>query len=138
MRFQCQPLCTACCDQQGFVWLTEEDILRIAAHLGLAPAVFEERYVYRAKRLRRLRVPRKAQCPFLFKKGDRGGCSIHTVKPVQCRTFPFWPELIGSRREWQKIAKYCPGIERGELINITLARESAAEMKAAHPNLYET
>jgi len=76
-------------------------------------------------------VPRRAQCPFLVK----GGCGIHKVKPLQCRAFPFWPELISSKRNWQQAAKFCPGIERGELINITFARETAAEMRAAHPYL---
>src|ERR1019366_6095821 len=49
LRFQCQPGCTACCEQQGFVYLTEDDIPRIAAFLGLSATAFEERYVYRTK-----------------------------------------------------------------------------------------
>ena len=131
MRFECQPGCTACCEQQGFVYLTEEDIPRIAAFLGLSAAAFEERYVYRTKRLRRLRVPRHARCRFL----REGGCSIHTVKPLQCRAFPYWPQLIGNKLNWRLTGKWCPGIGKGELVNITMAREAAAEMRQAHPYL---
>lgn len=133
MRFQCQPGCTACCEQHGFVYLTEEDILHIAPAVGLTPPDFEARYVYRTRRLRRLRVPGRKRCPFLVE----GGCGIHKVKPLQCRAFPYWPGLIDDKRRWQLTAKFCPGIERGELINITLAREVADEMRAAHPYLCE-
>ena len=48
-------------------------------------------------------------CPFL--RSDR--CSIHQVKPRQCRTYPFWPEIVESERSWQKESRVCPGIGRG-------------------------
>src|SRR5215472_6436128 len=44
LRFQCQPGCTKCCEQKGFVYLTEADLTRIAGFLGMAPADFERRY----------------------------------------------------------------------------------------------
>jgi Fe-S-cluster containining protein len=117
VRFECQPGCTACCEQQGFVYLTEDDLKRIAGYVGMTAQEFERRHVYRTRNLLRLRVPREQQCMFL----RDGGCSIHAVKPVQCRTFPFWPELVGSKREWKKTARWCPGIGKGELIQIETA-----------------
>ena len=133
MRFACQPGCTNCCEQQGFVYLTEEDIPRLAAYLDMTVTAFEQRYVYRTRHLRRLRVPRHAQCEFL----QEGGCSVHAAKPLQCATFPFWPDLVGNKRKWNAIGGYCPGIEKGELVQITAARETAERMRAAHPTLYE-
>lgn len=121
LRFQCQPGCTECCTQQGFVYLTEEDLIRIAKYLGITPSDFEQRYVYRTRNKLRLRVPRQVQCPFLADSG----CSIHTVKPAQCRAFPFWPELVESAREWKRTAHYCPGIGKGPMIQIETAREIA-------------
>jgi Fe-S-cluster containining protein len=132
LRFECQPGCTECCTQRGFVYLTEADLLRVAGFLGMSPEAFERRYVYRTNRLRRLRVPREAQCHFLHE----GGCSIHAVKPTQCRIFPFWPELVESRREWKKTARYCPGMGRGPLVQIQSAQAQAAEMRAAYPEMY--
>jgi len=38
LRFTCQPGCTNCCNQQGFVYLTETDLVRAAAFLGMTPA----------------------------------------------------------------------------------------------------
>jgi Fe-S-cluster containining protein len=133
MRFECQAGCTACCEQKGFVYLTEEDIPRLAAYLKMKPAAFEERYVYRTRNLRRLRVPRHANCEFL----KEGGCSVHPAKPLQCHTFPYWPELVSRKRNWERTGRWCPGIGKGKLVNIQMARETADGMKAAHPALYK-
>jgi Fe-S-cluster containining protein len=132
MRFACQAGCTRCCEQQGFVYLTEDDIPRLAAFLRMTSRAFEERYVYRTKRLRRLRVPRHAQCEFL----KDGACSVHQAKPFQCAAFPFWPELVGNRKNWRRTAEWCPGIDKGELVQIQSARSIASEMRSAHPHLY--
>jgi Fe-S-cluster containining protein len=132
LRFECQPGCTACCQKQGFVYLTEDDITRLADYLKLTQADFEDRFVFRTKNLRRLRVPRHAQCGFLM----GGGCSVHAAKPTQCATFPFWPELLDSRKEWHQAGRLCPGIGKGELIQIESANAAAGRMRAAHPHLY--
>jgi len=133
MRFQCQPGCTRCCEQKGFVHLTEQDIEHAAEFLSISRKKFENRFIYRTKNTRRLRTPLNAQCVFL----GEGGCSIHPVKPAQCRIFPFWPELVESRKEWHKTAAWCPGIGKGELVPIETAREQAVEMRAAYPHMYK-
>jgi len=132
MRFACQPGCTRCCNTRGFVYITENDLLRIAKHLGLAAKAFEERYVIRYRRILRLRKPRRSQCHFLTEMG----CSVHAVKPVQCRTYPFWPELVEDQSAWINEAAHCPGIHKGGLIQIGTACEIASEMKTAYPSLY--
>jgi Fe-S-cluster containining protein len=134
LRFECQPGCTECCRQRGFVYLTEDDIVRAATFLGLQPADFESKFVFRTRNQIRLRVPRDSTCYFL--NGE--GCGIHPAKPTQCRIFPFWPELVENRRAWKKTAReYCPGMGKGPLIQIEVARAQAAEMRAAYPNTYE-
>jgi len=132
LRFACQPGCTECCRQRGFVYLSEDDLVRAAAFVGMTPAEFERRYVYRTRRRLRLRTPRDSRCHFL--RGD--GCSIHPAKPTQCRIFPFWPELVESRREWNKTARYCPGMGKGPLIQIENAQAQAREMREAYPEHY--
>lgn len=133
IRFECQPGCTECCRQQGFVYLSEADLARAAKFVGLSRAAFERKYVYRTRNRMRLRVPRRAHCHFLVE----GGCSIHEAKPAQCRIFPFWPELMDSPRAWAKTAKYCPGIGKGPLIQIRNAQAQAEEMRQEHPKLYQ-
>lgn len=133
LRFQCQPGCTACCEQRGFVYLTDADLERAAAFTGMTAAEFERKYVYRTAKRMRLRTPRGKRCPFLA----GGGCSIHPAKPTQCRIFPFWPEIVSSRREWIETAKYCPGMSKGPLISIRTVREQAEEMRKGYPAMYE-
>jgi Fe-S-cluster containining protein len=133
LRFECQPGCTECCRQKGFVYLTPEDLMRMAEFTGMTAKAFEKKYVYRTSRQMRLRVPQEATCPFL----DEGGCSIHPAKPTQCRIFPFWPELLESRREWKKAARYCPGIGKGPLIQIEKVKAQAAEMREGYPTMYD-
>jgi len=132
LRFECQPGCTNCCRQKGFVYITQADLERMAKFLQLSTAAFERQFVYRTKHLMRLRMPRHSQCHFL----RENGCSIHAVKPLQCRIFPFWPELTDDKREWKKTARYCPGIGKGELVQIEAARSLADEMRAGYPGMY--
>ena len=132
IRFSCQPGCTNCCDRQGYVYLTEDDLVRAAGFVGLTPAEFESRYVYRTRHILRLRKPRNKQCHFL----NADGCGIHPAKPTQCRLFPFWPELIERPSAWVATSRYCPGIGTGPLIQIGTALEQAEHMKTAYPEMY--
>lgn len=133
LRFACQPGCTKCCDVRGFVYITENDLQRMAEYVGLSAQAFEKKFVVRFKQVLRLRKPRHSQCHFL----TESGCSIHHVKPAQCRLYPFWPELVETRAHWQAERRMCPGIGKGELIQIGVACEMAAEMKAAYPAIYQ-
>ena len=132
LRFACVPGCTNCCRVQGWVYITEGDLQQAAAFLNLSPADFEARYVVRTKRTMRLRKPKGAQCHFL----QDGGCQIHPAKPTQCRLFPFWPELVENRDQWNQAAENCPGINTGSLIRIGEAMEVAQEMRRAYPSQY--
>jgi uncharacterized protein len=56
-----------------------------------------------------------------FKSRDRaciflvgGRCSVYALRPAQCRTFPFWPELLADERAWERdVASFCPGVGQG-------------------------
>ena len=43
------------------------------------------------------------------------GCKIYPVRPTQCRTFPFWPEIVKSPTSWKIAATECPGMNEGTL-----------------------
>ena len=131
-RFRCQSGCTKCCEVRGFVYLTENDLSRAASYLHMSCEDFETKYVIRYPTLLRLRKPLNSQCYFLTETG----CSIHPVKPVQCRVYPFWPELVEERTAWEAEAKSCPGIGKGKLVQIGTAMEVASEMKRAYPSMY--
>ena len=133
MRFQCQPGCIRCCEQKGFVYVTREDIARLAEHLGITRAEFKRRYLCGSTPPLRFRKMRHKQCPFLLSNG----CSVHEVKPLQCQSFPFWPELLDKASERRAAAEYCPGLNRGPLVQLEIARETANEVQQAFPQLYD-
>jgi len=135
LRFTCQPGCRKCCEVSGYVYLTEADVSRAASYLAMTQSDFEARYIYRTRHMRRIRKPKgKAkQCPFL----NEGGCGIHPVKPVQCRLFPFWPELVEDRKAWAQTGSWCPGIGQGALVQIGTAMELADQMRKNYPETYE-
>ena len=40
-------------------------------------------------------------------------CLVYEVRPVQCRTWPFWPGNLASPQAWQAAARRCPGMDAG-------------------------
>jgi Fe-S-cluster containining protein len=42
------------------------------------------------------------RCIFLGADGKQ--CSIYEARPIQCRTYPFWPRLLSDPKEWSKEA----------------------------------
>lgn len=133
MRFRCQPGCIRCCEQKGYVYVTKEDIARLADHLHITCAEFGRRYLCGKAPLLRFRKPRNKQCPFLL----ADGCAVHAIKPLQCRAFPYWPEILDKASERREAESYCPGMRTGPLVNLTLARETAHEVQQAFPALYD-
>lgn len=115
------------------MYLSEEDLVRAAAFMGMSAAAFEARYVYRTRHLLRLRKPRRRECQFL----GPAGCAIHPAKPTQCRAFPFWPELVGNRGEWRRVSRWCPGMSQPRLVTIQTALRVANGMREAYPGMYE-
>ncbi len=133
MRFQCQPGCVKCCEEKGFVYLSENDVVRIAEHLRMPRVEFERRYLYRTKNQRRLRTPHDAVCPFL----SESGCTIHPVKPAQCAAFPIWPEIIESKKEYAEAASRCPGIGKGAELSEREIQAGCDLMRLSYPHIYD-
>jgi Fe-S-cluster containining protein len=56
---------------------------------------------------------------------DRKTCRVHEVKPLQCRSYPFWSHSLVGEAEFEAEKERCPGIgESGEEISAkTIIRE---------------
>jgi len=109
LRFACTR-CGRCCTGLGYVWLSERRIREIAEFLGISVERFTRRYVRRVDN--RLSLVEKEHADCFFWEGERG-CTIYPVRPLQCRTFPFWPEHLESPDAWRDLAAEVPGIGRG-------------------------
>ena len=83
----------------------------MAKHLGIGPTKFRQRFeVYWDLESDgwAIDVTDGSGCPLL---DPAGRCRVHRVKPAQCRTFPFWDELLDDEDEWEEAKKYCPGLD---------------------------
>jgi Fe-S-cluster containining protein len=123
LRFEC-TLCGNCCTgPPGTVWFTEAEGRRMATSLGLDPEAFRAQYARLVDgrwSLREQRTSAGYDCVFLDRRTmpDRAVCSIYEVRPAQCRTWPFWPENLTSKRAWNTVKRRtpCPGMGEGPLI----------------------
>jgi len=120
VRFQCQGSGKCCTShgEFGYVFLTLEDRKRMAKHLKVATSVFTRIYCTKLKVSERrfawhLNEDKKnPDC--LFLKGK--GCSIYEARPTQCRTWPFWPEVMEPKAWKRDVMDFCPGVGKGPLI----------------------
>lgn len=108
--------CTACGDccrgpEPGFVEVDGPMITALAEHLGLSEEAFSRRYVRRIVSQGILSLIEKKNGDCVFWE-DGQGCTVYEVRPTQCRTFPFWPEVLESKEAWDEHAEDCPGMTR--------------------------
>jgi uncharacterized protein len=130
LSFTCTQCGNCCTGGPGYVWITRKEIRLLAEHLQLTPEQVVEQYCRKVGGRFSLReVRRGAQrhdCIFLKEipaephNGDqvvqsRRVCEIYPVRPLQCRTWPFWKENLSSRRAWDTAARRCPGMNSGRL-----------------------
>ncbi|WP_158542523.1 YkgJ family cysteine cluster protein [Lujinxingia litoralis] len=110
LRFECTR-CQRCCARPGEVFFSAPEAFLAAAFLEIPLLELIDTYMHRHNEGWRIDVQSDAPCPFLTSQG----CAIHPVKPSQCRTYPFWPEIIGEAGAWDAEAEHCPGIGQGPL-----------------------
>lgn len=129
LTFSCTQCGNCCSGPSGYVWFTDEEAQRIAEHLGITLEDFYARYTRNvAGRASLDEVKRKrGQYDCVFLERDDAGkalCRIYPVRPTQCRTWPFWPENLRSRRAWEEAAQTCPGMRRndGEFVPVERVR----------------
>jgi Fe-S-cluster containining protein len=67
----------------------------------------------------------KGRCVFL---DEQMRCRIYKVRPLQCRTYPFWPELMNPRA-WRAEAHRCEGIDRGAVVSLARIRAELAKQQ---------
>ncbi len=115
IRFDCVEKCVKCCEIPGQVFVVHKDIPAMAGFFNMSADQFiEEKLAEIRHGLYTLDMPDEEPCVYL----EDGGCSIYPARPLQCRTFPFWPENMASLKEWRKVVRLCPGIGRGRMYSV--------------------
>lgn len=105
----CSACCGACCrGSGGYVWITVEEMERIAAFREMDLETFAHVYI-RAVSGKLSLQERKLDGEHLCCMFDpyESRCTIYPVRPEQCHTYPFW-EIY--RNYPQRVRKACPGV----------------------------
>jgi Fe-S-cluster containining protein len=118
LRFGCTG-CHACCrgGHEGVVYATAAEVARIAAHLGMDERAFRRAHVVVRDGHDTIRLAANGDCSLW-----RDGCTVYEARPRQCRTYPFWPELLKTRAAWDREAALCEGMNRGETHDLVSIR----------------
>jgi Fe-S-cluster containining protein len=113
LRFSCAG-CGDCCGQDpGTVEFTADEERAMAAFLGVDIEQFRESYVWRKYGVISLKEKKNYDCVFLHRDEKNVRCKIYPVRPKQCRSFPFWPEILENEQEWNNYSLLCPGMDAG-------------------------
>jgi Fe-S-cluster containining protein len=114
------------------VWVSDADMSRITAYLGISQDELARRYLKPHARVPGWRLlsskhipaeqagpaaaaaaggaagPLHEVCVFL---DASGGCSVYGARPLQCSTFPWWPEMLGPEGWIQEPGYECEGLD---------------------------
>ena len=111
IRFECTR-CGACCTgAAGQVLVSELEVEAMAATIGQEIPAFREAFLRKLPDGVSLREKTNGDCVFY----SAGSCTIHRVKPGQCRSYPFWVKNLRNESAWEQTRRSCEGIGRGRL-----------------------
>jgi Fe-S-cluster containining protein len=121
VRFSCTGCGRCCSGEPGAVWLSPGDLAALAEVLGESEEVVVRRYCrvldgkLALREVKRIELGAAAiQHDCIFLEGGKL-CRIYEGRPTQCRTFPFWPEVMESRESWEALrARGCEGVDLGD------------------------
>lgn len=134
LLFVCTRCGNCCSGAPGYVWVTPPEVRAMAAWLGMLPDQFLQQHTRRVGQRQSLLELANGDCEFLVREpGSLTHCAIHPVRPLQCRTWPFWNSNLTSPRAWEASARHCPGMNQGDhhplsLIQDALRRNEDADL----------
>ncbi|MBN1914870.1 MAG: YkgJ family cysteine cluster protein [Parachlamydiales bacterium] len=109
--FSCKKCGQCCTGFPGFVWLSPKDLSDIANFLQMSQEMVLEKFTRKVfHKISLIEILPSYDCIFFC----NNRCSIYPARPVQCRTFPFWPHLLLSKETWDDAARSCPGMQTDE------------------------
>ncbi len=113
LNFSCQQ-CSFCCKGfPGVVLLSQSDLERFAKWADVTCDQFILmycRWVPSEDGLEYLSLRERKNLECIFWKN---GCEAYEARPVQCRTYPFWTNVLKNKETWSNEGQDCPGINKG-------------------------
>ena len=123
LQFECTQCGDCCTGAPGAVWVTDQELTAIAAELGVP--LGEVRLLHTKLMGGRwsLRDYPNGDCVFLDPQSRR--CRVYAARPMQCRTWPFWPSNIDSKESWERTCDRCPGSGVGTLHSLEVIQQQS-------------
>ncbi|UYP44897.1 hypothetical protein NEF87_001182 [Candidatus Lokiarchaeum ossiferum] len=134
LHFSCKQ-CGKCCsnEQDGYVFIYQEDIDNICKNLKISEEDLAEKYfsttdydydlwdenLGETKKTKVyptliLNNEKNQNCAFLIEAEGKKLCKIYKSRPLQCKIFPFWNVIITSEEFFLSASHSCPGINCSE------------------------
>ncbi|OQR88412.1 belonging to Uncharacterized protein family UPF0153 [Thraustotheca clavata] len=122
LSFTCTKCGNCCSGRAGSVRFADEELTKMADKMKVSVSEFLTKYTRRqgrgSKSFYQLKELRKNQldgfdCVFLTRQGKQTRCQLYEARPLQCRTWPFWPENTTSKTSWKETSQVCPGVNKG-------------------------
>jgi len=131
LPFDCTA-CGKCCKNDGEVWFNTDEYVDLVEELqrqdssGLMTQEYIlQHYVEEVKqgwvRIKNRVIDstiddtdnaKKGECIFLGEDGK--ACGVYNVRPVQCRTYPWWPRLLTNATVWNSESVLPDDVEGGK------------------------
>ncbi len=128
VRFECQGSGQCCTShgEYGYVFLSKDDRIKMAEHFEMKLSAFTKKYCEKLNGAFHLKEdPKNPDCMFLKNKR----CQIYKARPSQCRTWPFWPEVMPAKTWKKEVLNFCPGIGKGPLVPVNKIEKQLKEMQ---------
>jgi uncharacterized protein len=114
IRFECRR-CGACCTgDPGIIRISNREIRVLADFLKISASGLTRMHLRPIASGFSIAEEADGACRFYDQ-----GCRIYPVRPLQCRTYPFWFSQMRLIRHWEKARRQCPGIGTGTLYSRT-------------------
>ena len=134
LRFSC-TMCGNCCSgPEGYVIVSDPEAAALSKRLNISVETFLKRFTHTTPEGRSLTEKpapegRGRDCIFLDRDKIPGKavCGVYEDRPIQCRTWPFWPSILRSRQNWERAKSVCPGMDHGkkhDLVQIRVQRDT--------------
>ena len=110
LRFSCRQCGGCCVGEPGTIYVSRTEMEAIAASLELSVDDFIVQYLYPFRDSYSIKEDAQGRCLFFDE-----GCAIYDIRPLQCRTYPFWFSNLRSEDRWRSVERQCPGVGSGRL-----------------------
>jgi Fe-S-cluster containining protein len=102
-----------------------EEIAELARYRQETVEQFSKNYVRRVGNRYSLVEKPGGDCIFWDREA---GCTVYPARPIQCRTWPFWPENIATKEDWEHVRGVCPGSGSGRWFSLEEIQAAAASV----------